>query len=51
MLSPQLDDLTIGLLHCLPGEWCEVDVPAELVLAEELVDRVRAQRESAGAAW
>ena len=51
MLSPLLGELEIGLLRCGPGEWCEVDVPAEIVLAEELVDRVRASRESAGAAW
>jgi choline kinase len=42
MLSTLLPELPVHPLWCGSGEWCEVDVPADVAAAVDLVTRVRA---------
>lgn len=42
MLSGLLPELAVQPLWCGSGEWCEVDVPADVAAAVDLVTRVRA---------
>jgi choline kinase len=42
MLSGLLPELALQPLWCGSGEWCEVDVPADVAAAADLVARVRA---------
>jgi choline kinase len=48
LLSALLPELPVRPLWCGSGEWCEVDVPADVPAAASLVARVRAARQRAG---
>jgi|SRR5579875_334100 len=43
MLSGWLPELALRALWCGSGEWCEIDVPADVAAAADLVARVRAK--------